>query len=121
MPGDNEHFFVHPESTCKTYVFFDSVHILKNIRNNLLNSRKFVFPAMDFAVGDTEIISEPGYIAWGDLHKIYDTDKKLDAHLRKAPKLTYSALHPGNNKQCVSLAIGVIHDNYCYLQGYFPQ
>ena len=110
MPGDKEHFFIYPESTCKTYVFFDTVHLLKNIRNNLLNSKKFVFPAMNFSVCGTQIVSDPGYISWGDLHKIHDKDRNLDAHLRKAPKLTYTALHPGNNKQSVSLAVGVFHE-----------
>jgi hypothetical protein len=111
MPGDKKHYFVHPEAPCKTYVFFDSVHLLKNIRNNLLNARKFVFPAMDFEVCGTQIVSEPGFVSWGDLHKIHDVDKNLDAHLRKAPKLTYKALHPGNNKQCVGLALGVFHES----------
>ena len=31
------------------YLFFDSVHLLKNIRNNLFNSRRFIFPQFNFA------------------------------------------------------------------------
>ena len=27
----------------RTYVFFDTVHLIKNIQNNLLNAKKFVF------------------------------------------------------------------------------
>ena len=26
------------------YLFFDSIHLLKNMRNSLFNSRKFIFP-----------------------------------------------------------------------------
>ena len=32
----------------KIYLFFDSVHLLKNIRNNLLNNKRFIFPAFNF-------------------------------------------------------------------------
>ena len=98
MPGNQKNFFVHPNATTKTYVLFDSVHLIKNVRNNLINARKFVFPAMDFKVFDIQIRSEPGYMSWGDLHKLYDHEQKLDANLRKAHKLSYQAVHPGNNK-----------------------
>ena len=37
-------------------------------------------------------------------------DKELAGHLRKAPKLTYQVLHPGNNKQNVPLALAIIHE-----------
>ena len=33
----------------KIYLFFDSVHLMKNIRNNLLNNRRFLFPAFSFS------------------------------------------------------------------------
>ena len=110
MPGDKKNFFVHPKASTKTYVLFDSVHLLKNVRNNLLNSRKFVFPAMDFSVCGSSIVSEVGYITWGDLHKIHDHDQKNDAHLRKAPKLSYQALHPGNKKKCINFASAIFHE-----------
>ena len=32
----------------KTYLFFDSAHFIENIRNNLLNREKFVFPPCSF-------------------------------------------------------------------------
>ena len=51
-----------------------------------------------------------GYIRWADLHDIYDKDKNLQANLRKAPKLSYQALHPGNNKQNIPLALAIIHE-----------
>ena len=42
--SDSSLFVQHSENPTKTYLFFDNVHFLKNIRNNLLNSKKFVFP-----------------------------------------------------------------------------
>ena len=32
----------------KVYLMYDSVHLIKNVRNNLLNSKRFVFPAFSF-------------------------------------------------------------------------
>ena len=64
----------HPESKTKTYLFFDNVHLLKNIRNNLLNNRKFVFPSFSFSVGQTSIGCGGGYIAWADLNTVYEKD-----------------------------------------------
>ena len=46
-----------------------------------------------------------GYIRWVDLHNIYDKDKELKSNLRKPSKLSYLALHPGNNKQNLPLAL----------------
>lgn len=67
------------------------------------------------------ISSEPGYISWSDLHKIYEEDQKLDANLRKAPKLSYKALHPGDNKQNVSLALAIFHETtVAACKSYFP-
>ena len=34
---------------------------------------------------------------------IHDRDHELQGHLRKAPKLTYRAWHPGNNKQILEM------------------
>ena len=38
-----------------------------------------------------------GYIRWGYLYNIYDKDKELESNMRNTPKLSYLALHPGNN------------------------
>ena len=37
-------------------------------------------------------------------------DLRLNANLRKTPKLTYSTLHPVDNKQNVELVIAVFHE-----------
>ena len=51
-----------------------------------------------------------GYIRWGNLYDIYHKGKEVKSNLRKAPKLSYLALHPGNSKQNVPLALAVIHE-----------
>ena len=38
----------HSTSDRRTYLFYDSVHMLKNVRNNLLNSKRFIFPEFYF-------------------------------------------------------------------------
>ena len=32
----------------KIYLFFDTVHLIKNVRNNLLNKKRFLFPEFNF-------------------------------------------------------------------------
>ena len=39
----------HSTSDRRTYLFYDSVHLFKNVRNNLLNSRRFIFPIFYFS------------------------------------------------------------------------
>ena len=69
----------------KSYVIFDTVHLLKNIRKNLLCAKKFIFPGFQFEVCGTKISSAPGYICWSDLYNVYEMNQHLDAILRKAP------------------------------------
>ena len=94
---------VHPKTSTKTYAIFDSLYALKKIRNQILYSRKFVFLAIDSEDWRSSIVSEAGYITWGDMHKLHDHDQKNYAHLRKAPRLSYQGLHPDNEKQFVNL------------------
>lgn len=98
-------FMKHPLSHGKQMCMFsDAVHLVKNTQNNLLHGKKFIFP--DFTYDDQLYIwlnCPAGYISWEDLHTLYDKDKKLKGNLRKAPKLSYQALHSGNYKQNVPL------------------
>ena len=112
----------HPKNHGKnTFLFYDNVHLLKNIRNNLLANKKFVFPSFNIDLGTKNISSPDGYISWADFHRVHEKDAELDANLRKAPKLTYSVLHPGNNKQDVQRALAVIHDTtIAAFKSFFP-
>lgn len=63
-----------------------------------------------------------GEISWKLLHDVYDRDLQLQSHLRQAPKLTYRALHPGNNKQNVNLALAIFHPSTtAAIKSYFPE
>ena len=101
----------HPKNHGKnTFLFYDNVHLLKNIRNNLLGNKKFVFPSFNISIGEKNVTSPDGYLSWADLHRLHEEDSKLDANLRKAPKLTHSVLHPGNNKQDVQRALAIFDE-----------
>ena len=121
--SNDVHFIEHPQSKTKTYLFFDNVHLVKNIRNNLLNARKSVFPLFDFHVNDHEKIScGGGYIAWANLKYIYEEDFQLSANLKKAYNISYKTLNLFNNKQNASLALAVFSETTiaatkCYLPG----
>ena len=88
--------FQPSENEWKVYLFYDSVHLLKNIGNNLLNAKRFLFPFFFFQ----DINVNRGEISWHLLHCVYEMDSTLQANLRKAPKLTEETLHPGNNRMC---------------------
>ena len=95
---------------------------MKNIRNNLLKRKKFVFPEFIYNDGlNIDINFLAGFIQWKDLYNIYDKDKGLSANLNKAPKLSYETLHPRNNKQIVPIALATIHKTTtAAARSYFP-
>ena len=122
--GDKNLFIYHPayNETLKTYLFFDIVHLVKNIRNNLLNRKKFVFP--EFSFGEfRDLIEIPnGFISWKTFYDVYEKDSELQANLRKAPKLTYGAIHPSNNKQSMPLALAIFDGSAtATIECYFPE
>ena len=119
---DSKLFIQHPDNNTKTCRFFDNVHLMKNVRNNLFNAKIFVFPSFTFNVQGVVINFPDGYTSWSDLHSIYDQNSKLPAKLRKANKLTYRAMHPGNNKQSVNLALSIFHEStIAASKSYFPE
>ena len=117
----NPYTITHPSNNKIIYLFYDAVHLVKNIRNNLLNARRFLFPPFKFD-GFYDPIDVPGgEITWKLLHDVYDTDQALQANLRKAPKLSYRTLHPGDNKQSVPLALNIFHRTTSIgIISYFP-
>ena len=54
------------EETRKTYLFFDIIHLIKNVRNNFLN-RKFLFPEFSYNLFRDEIHVPAGFISWNSL------------------------------------------------------
>ena len=92
------------------------------MRNNFLNSRRFVFPQFDYEKDGIEIHCPAGYLAWSDLYQIFEHDVKLQSNLKKAHKLSYQVLHPGNKKQSVPLALAIFHETTtAAFESYFPE
>ena len=100
----------------KIYLFHDTVHIMKNIRNNFLNCKRFLFPSFKFCY------VTGGSLHWKTLHDVYERDQLLQSHLRKAKKLTGKVLHPGSNKQSVPLTLAVFDETTsAAIHDYFPE
>lgn len=56
-------YYISVDSHSKrAYLFFDTVYLVKNKRNDLLNSKKFVYPAFGFS--NINIQCPAGYITW---------------------------------------------------------
>jgi hypothetical protein len=95
----------------KIYLFYDTVHLIKNVRNNLLNRKRFLFPEFHFNGFYDEVHVTGGEVSWGLFHRVHEADAKLDAHLKAAPKLTSKVLHPGNCKQSVPPALAIFDES----------
>ena len=61
--NDSKLFIQHPDNNTKTYLFFENVHLMKNVRNNLFNTKTFVFPSFTFNIQGVVINSPDGYIS----------------------------------------------------------
>ena len=95
----------------KIYLLHGAVHLIKNVRNNLLNYKCFIFPAFEYD-GFEDPISYKGGQIFGELfHDVFEKDGLLEANLRKAPKITHKVFHPGNCKQNVPVALAIFHES----------
>ena len=72
----------------KTYFFHDTVNLIKNIRNNLLSCKRFIFPSFTFHGSIDIIYLQSGEISWKIFLNVFEKDETLDANLKKAPKVT---------------------------------
>ena len=70
------------------------MHLLKNIRNNLFKSQRFIFPSFKFDQFFDPIDASGGEISWKLLYEVYDKGEKLPVNMKKASKLLYKAMHP---------------------------
>ena len=95
---DSDKLFIWYELR-KTYLFYDTIHLVKNIRNNLLHHKRFVFPSFKLD-GIKDPVNVPGgEIKWKYFHDVHDKNALLETHMKKAPKLTTKVLHSGNCNQ----------------------
>ena len=110
-----------PGSSSETYVFFDTVHRLKKFEIIYCVQKKLYSLAFNFNYVELKYLQLQDTFV-GQICNVFEMDQHLDANLIKAPKLTYSSLHPGDNKQSVELAIAVFHETTIVAaQNYFPE
>ena len=95
----------------KIYLLHDAVHLIKNVRNNLLNYEHFIFPAFEYDGFEDPISFKGDQISWKLFRNVFEKDSLLEANLRKAPKITQKVLYPGNCKQNVPVALAIFHDS----------
>ena len=104
------------------YLFYDPVHIIKNVRNNLLERKRFIFPPFVCTDLKDDVKVAYGEISWSLLHGVHDKDSECQANLRAAPKLSKSVLHPGNCKQSVPTALAIFDPSTrAAVLKYYPQ
>ena len=104
----SENIINYPSNTANhIYLFFDPTHLLKSICNNLFNSQRFIFPSFKFDQFFDPVDIPGGEISWKLLHETYDKDEKLQTNTTKASKLSYKAMHPGDNEQSIPLALEI--------------
>ena len=103
--ADSNIFVNHPAylNSLKTYLFYDMVHIIKNVRNNNFpNSKKFVFPSFEFDSFRDQIFIPGGYISWSLFHKLYEKDLELEGNLKKAQNHVSSHSSGQQQAECFS-------------------
>ena len=102
---DPDSLFMLYESR-KIYLFFDTVHLIKSIRNNLLNYKRSLFPSFSF--------NDPINFQGGDA--------LLESHLKKAPIINSKVFHPGNCQQNVPVALAIFDEKTsAAIEQYFPE
>ena len=97
----------NPLDTIKHIYLMFEVYLIKNMRNNLLASRYFKVPESDLSLPQISHKFPSGEVHWSYLYTIDSLDNVQSAHLRQAPKINYSVLHPGNNTLSVPLALAI--------------
>ena len=83
--GDANSLFVIIDQE-PVYLFFDAVHLIKNVRNNLLATKRLIFPPFSFNGFQEKLDVPGGEISWKLLHDVHDIDKSLSANLKKGSK-----------------------------------
>ena len=76
--------------------------LVKNVRNNLLNRKRFLFPSFRFTGFYDDITVQGGDISWRLLHQVREKDEEIEGNLKAAPAISskvtnfyYFAFHQG--------------------------
>ena len=105
----------------KIYLFNNAAHLVKNIRNNLSNYKRFIFPSFKFDGFKDHIKVQDEEIKWKFFHDVHEKNPLIEANLRKALKLKTKVLHQGNCEQNVLTALVIFHaTTAAAIQSYFP-
>ena len=71
---DNESLFINFQSL-KVYLFYSTVHLIKNVRNYLLSKKRLVFPQFSFFEFNDDAIVNPAEMPWKLLHDVHEKDQ----------------------------------------------
>ena len=61
----------------KVYLSFDTVHLIKNVRDNLLNHKRFLFLSFTFNGFKDSIKVTGGELKWKMLHEVFESNTQL--------------------------------------------
>ena len=70
----------------KIYLLHDTEYLIKNVTNNLLNYKRFIFPAFEYDGFEDPVSFKGGQTSWKLYHDVFEKDSLLEANLRKALK-----------------------------------
>lgn len=100
--GKNQFWFDHPLlSSKKVFCLFDYVHLLKNVRNSLINRGQNQFY-------DWDSQTEKKMAKWSDLADVYEKEK--GSVLKRCP-LKESVINPSSfERQRLDLVKAIIHE-----------
>ena len=90
---------------------FRNLHPVPTIHNDSKSN-----PSLEDIMNTSEV-----FISWKLFYEIQEKYKKLGGNFKKAPKPTYSAVHPENNKSNVTLVLAIFHEaTTAAMKSYFP-
>ena len=69
----------------RVYLFYDSAHLVKNIRNNLFGNKRFIFPMFEFWGFDRDIVVTGGEISLSLLHDVEFMWSAVEFMLKQLP------------------------------------
>ena len=110
--GDESSLFVMINQE-PVFLFFDAVHLIKNVRNNLLAKTRFIFPPFSFNGFQEKLDVPGGEISCKLLHNVLDNDKSLSANLKKAPKLNSKICFLITNTRQLHISNGFKQSRLC--------
>ena len=71
---EKKYCIINPNTSLIVYFFFDTVHLIKNIRNNLIGARFIQIPQLQLELQELTLIVPAGNVFWRSLHKVHDAD-----------------------------------------------